>query len=330
MFTPEPPLPFPPGERSMADRLIQLAAETDRIEGYDQPHAIALARLTLVLANEFEMYGPDLTALLFAALGHDLGVRKWKRPYLLRGGPLSWEETLDLWRHPILGEQQAAELHLPRHTQLLIRWHHEWWNGQGYPDGLAESAIPLGARILRVADTYCALTAYRPYREALDPVEAEQIVADQAGIEFDPMVVEVLLGYLQQERERRAAEMIEQTGLPEDALEIGFAEEPGLAPPLLLPVFSETSDSGTTRSETTGPNTGEPEPAPPTTAAADPGHSPGEADKDALDDPLDLAPPLLPTPGEVAYPGEELALLEDLPEETPAVPHNGEKEEEGR
>lgn len=304
----------------MADRLIQLATETDRIEGYDQPHATALARLTQVLASEFEMYGPDLTALLFAALGHDLGVRKWKRAYLLRNGPLSWEETLDLWRHPILGEQQAAELHLPRHTQLLIRWHHEWWNGQGYPDGLAESAIPLGARILRVADTYCALTASRPYREAFDPLEAEQIVADQAGIEFDPLVVEVLLAYLQQERERRAAEMIEQTGLPEDALEIGFAEEPGLAPPLLLPVFSNT-----TRSKTNVPETGEPEPP-----VADSGHSPGEVDEEAPDDPLDLAPPLVPTPSEEANPGEELALLEDLPEETPTVAYQGKKEEEER
>ena len=323
MFTPEPPLPFPPGERSMADRLIKLATETDRIEGYDQPHATALARLTQVLASEFEIYGPDLTALLFAALGHDLGVRKWKRAYLLRNGPLSWEETLDLWRHPILGEQQAAELHLPRHTQLLIRWHHEWWNGQGYPDGLAESAIPLGARILRVADTYCALKASRPYREAFDPLEAEQIVADQAGIEFDPMVVEVLLAYLQEERERRAAEMVEQTGLPEEALEIGFAEEPGLAPPLLLPVFSDTAGS-----ETNGPETGEPDLPAPTTTATDSGHFPGEADEEATDDPLDLAPSLLPTLSEETTPVDELALLEDLPEEPPAVPLVGMKKEE--
>lgn len=319
MFTPEPPLPFPPGERSMADRLIQLATETDRIEGYDQPHATALARLTHVLSNEFEIYGPDLTALLFAALGHDLGVRKWKRTYLLRNGPLSWEETLDLWRHPILGEQQAAELHLPRHTQLLIRWHHEWWNGQGYPDGLAESAIPLGARILRVADTYCALTASRPYREAFDPLEAEQIVADQAGIEFDPMVVEVLLAYLEEERERRAAEIVEQTGLPEDSLEIGFAEEPGLAPPLLLPVFSET----------TGPDTGEPEPPAVATTVVAPNLPPWEANEGAPDDPLDLVPPLLPTRSEQSTPEEEIPLLEDLPEEMPSVAKDG-KEEEGR
>ena len=275
-----------------------------------------------MLSNEFEIYGPDLTALLFAALGHDLGVRKWKRAYLLRSGPLSWEETLDLWRHPILGEQQAAELHLPRHTQLLIRWHHEWWNGQGYPDGLAESAIPLGARILRVADTYCALTASRPYREALDPLEAEQIVADQAGIEFDPMVVEVLLAYLQEERERRAAEMVEQTGLPEDALEIGFAEEPGLAPPLLLPVFSDT-----TGSETNGPGTGEPEPPAATSTVVAPNLPPSKADEEATDDPLDLAPPLLPTRSEEITPEEEIPLLEDLPEEMPSVAQDGKEEE---
>jgi HD-GYP domain-containing protein (c-di-GMP phosphodiesterase class II) len=234
MFTPEPPLSFPPGERAVADRLMQLATETDQVEGYDQPHAIAIARLSEAIAHELELVGPDLTALLFAALAHDLGERKLKRSYLLRPGPLTWEETLDLWRHPILGEQQAAELHLPRHTQLLIRWHHEWWNGQGYPDGLSEGAIPLGARILRLADTYCSLTARRPYREEFDPLEAEQMVADQAGIELDPMLVELLLAILQRERDRAAAEALERTGLLDLPIEIAFADEPGISPPVRL------------------------------------------------------------------------------------------------
>ena len=200
MFTPEPPLKFPPAEQSIADRLLKIAAETDRIEGYTQPHAIAVARLAEVIATRLDMRGHDLTSLLLAALAHDIGERSLKRHYLLRPEALTWEETLDLWRHPILGEQQAAELNLPRQARLLIRWHHEWWNGEGYPDALAGEAIPLGARILRVVDSYCALTTERPYREAFDPLDAEQIIAEQAGIEFDPTIVQILLEYLEAER----------------------------------------------------------------------------------------------------------------------------------
>jgi HD domain len=104
-----------------------------------------------------------------------------------------------LWRHPILGEQAAGELKLPRQTQLLIRWHHEWWNGGGYPDGLAGKAIPPGARILRAVDSYFALISDRPHRRRLDRIEAEQIIADLAGIEFDPQVVKLLLQVLAEE-----------------------------------------------------------------------------------------------------------------------------------
>jgi HD-GYP domain-containing protein (c-di-GMP phosphodiesterase class II) len=76
---------------------------------------------------------------------------------------------------------------------LLIRWHHEWWNGRGYPDNLAGAASPLGARILRVVDTYSALISDRPYREPFDDAVAQQIIADNAGIEFDPRVVKAFL-----------------------------------------------------------------------------------------------------------------------------------------
>lgn len=227
MFTPEPPLKFPPTEQAIADRLMKIAPEIDRIEGYSQPHAMAVARLAAILAASLELRGHDLTALLLAALGHDLGERALKRNYLLRADALTWEETLDLWRHPILGEQQAAELRLPRQAQLLIRWHHEWWNGEGYPDALAGEAIPLGARILRVADTWCALTADRPYRAALDPLEAEEVMADQAGIEFDPLVVQTLLDYLQTTREEEESDPLNL--LLDQAMAIEMDEEPGEA-----------------------------------------------------------------------------------------------------
>ena len=192
-------LTFDEAERSLGSRLLKIAIEIDRVEGYSEPHAIAIAWTAEKVGARMGLHGVDLTALKFAALAHDLGERAMKRDYLLRPRALSWEETLDLWRHPILGEQAAGELKLPRQTQLLIRWHHEWWNGGGYPDGLAGKAIPQGARILRAVDSYFALISDRPHRRRYERIEAEQIIADLAGIEFDPQVVKLLLQVLAEE-----------------------------------------------------------------------------------------------------------------------------------
>jgi hypothetical protein len=200
MFAPQPLLHFSDAERPLGERLLKLAAETDRIEGYPQAHASAIARLAEKLGQRLGLRGVDLSALKFAALAHDLGERAMKRDYLLRPGSLTWEEQLDLWRHPIIGEQAAADAKLPRQAQLLIRWHHEWWNGHGYPDGLAGADIPLGARILRVVDTYCALLSDRPHRAKSEPESVEQFIADQAGIEADPRVVQEFLAWLAEER----------------------------------------------------------------------------------------------------------------------------------
>lgn len=200
-----PPI-FTEAERSLGERLLKMALETDRVEGYTEPHAVMIARLAETIGVQMGLHGTDLSALKFAALAHDIGERGMKRNYLLQPNPLSWEETLDMWRHPILGEQSAAELQLPRQTQLLIRWHHEWWNGLGYPDGLTATAIPLGARILRAVDSYCALISRRPHRQNFDLLDAEQIVADQAGIELDPQIVKLLLALVIGERKQREAE----------------------------------------------------------------------------------------------------------------------------
>ena len=116
-----------------------------------------------------------------------------EREYIPSNHILTADEKLDMQRHPVIGEQEIAKLGLQRGVQLLVRWHHEWWNGMGYPDGLEGEQIPLAARILRVADTYAALTGTRPFRVALGADEARKYVAEWAGIEFDPLVAKALL-----------------------------------------------------------------------------------------------------------------------------------------
>ncbi|MBK9709393.1 MAG: HD domain-containing protein [Acidobacteria bacterium] len=236
-------------ERASGERLLKTALEVDRVEGYSQPHSIMMAALAERIGTHMGLHGSDLTALKFAALAHDLGERTMKRNYLLRPDPLTWEETLDLWRHPILGEQAASELKLPRQTQLLIRWHHEWWNGNGYPDSLSGESIPLGARILRVVDSWCSLISNRPHRPRFSEAEAEQMIADFAGIEFDPTVASILLDLFAEEKEtRNAATPLEETA-HETELKTDPASEPVLPfeqshpwePELEAAVTSETT-----------------------------------------------------------------------------------------
>ena len=116
-----------------------------------------------------------------------------ERDYIKRSGSLTDEERLDLARHPIIGESEVASVGADRAAQLIIRWHHEWWNGGGYPDALRRQEIPLAARILRVADSYASITDARPFRPAMSEREARQHMADWAGIEFDPKSVRALL-----------------------------------------------------------------------------------------------------------------------------------------
>src|SRR5918997_4997612 len=209
---------FAETERAAGEAFLRLAAAADEFEGYAHPHAPRVARLADALAARFRLGRFDRTSLVFAALLHDLGELAMKRDYIKHAGPLTEAERLDLQRHPVIGEQEAARAGTDRAVQLLVRWHHEWFGGGGYPDALRGEQIPLGARILRVADAYAALTDARPWRPAGTETEARKPLALWAGIEFDPAVV---LAFLSLE------------GLPElrsFARSTGATEEPAPAP----------------------------------------------------------------------------------------------------
>jgi HD-GYP domain-containing protein (c-di-GMP phosphodiesterase class II) len=186
-------LDFSENERVMGDAFMRLATAADDFERYAHPHAARIARLADALARQFHLAQQDRASLKIAALAHDLGEVAMERDYIKREGALKEEERLDLARHPIIGEQETARAGADRGAQLLVRWHQEWWNGAGYPDALRREQIPLGARILRVADAYAALTDARPYRPARTEEEARQHLMEWAGLEFDPRVVRAFL-----------------------------------------------------------------------------------------------------------------------------------------
>ena len=176
-------------DRAAGEAYLQLAAAADRFEAYANPHAIRIAAIADKLAEAFHMARQDRKLLRIAAYMHDLGEVAMEREYIQRAGSLTDEERLDLARHPVIGEQEVARASADRAVQLFVRWHHEWWNGCGYPDALRHNEIPLGARILRVADSYAALTDARPFRPAMSEEKAREQLIERAAIEFDPAVV---------------------------------------------------------------------------------------------------------------------------------------------
>ena len=175
------------------EKLLRLSSEMDAFEGYEETHALRVATLAASIAAAFNISPHDLFFLQQAAVLHDIGEMEMAREYIAASRSLTGDERVDLQRHPVIGEQATAKHGLSRAVQLIVRWHHEWWNGGGYPDCLAGEQIPLAARILRVADTYAALISPRPFRAAMSADDARKYMAEWAGIEFDPAVVKAFL-----------------------------------------------------------------------------------------------------------------------------------------
>lgn len=202
-------------ELQIDQKLLKLSETIDRFEGYAHPHAERIAVIADALAMKFNFASHDRFALNQAALVHDIGELVMKREYINANRILRDDERIDMQRHTVIGEQQAAKRGLSRAVQLLVRWHHEWWNGAGYPDALETDQIPLAARILRVADTYAALTDARPYSVPISEAEAKRYLVEWSGIEFDPKVVKAFLSladipelwsYAEKEKEQFAAQ----------------------------------------------------------------------------------------------------------------------------
>ena len=175
------------------EQLILKSSDTDAFEGYPSGHSLRIAAIVDSLGLAFNFETHDRFYLQQAALVRNVGEMQMNRDYIHLSRVLTIDERIDLERHPVIGEQAAAKMDLSRGVQLIVRWHHEWWNGSGYPDGLEGEHIPLAARILRVADTYAALTNERPFRPALTTENARKYLIEWAAIEFDPTVVKAFL-----------------------------------------------------------------------------------------------------------------------------------------
>jgi HD-GYP domain-containing protein (c-di-GMP phosphodiesterase class II) len=170
-------------------------------------HARQVAELSSRVGHFIGITGDDLADLELAACFHDIGKTAVPDEVLLKPAPLDTSE----WRTMTCHAEWGAELlrHLPGCAPVapIVRHHHERWDGQGYPDGLARGEIPRASRIIGVCDAYDAMITDRPYRAALDPGVARSKLREAAGSHFDPDAVDALLGAIAAPRFRRTASL---------------------------------------------------------------------------------------------------------------------------
>jgi HD-GYP domain-containing protein (c-di-GMP phosphodiesterase class II) len=167
--------------------LAQLVATAESADPSLRLHSHHVARLSLAIGRALYLPQRKLAMLAFAAAVHDIGKIAVPSSVLTKPGPLEPWERLAVERHPAEG-QRLLEPHVNSPELLaIVRSHHERWDGHGYPDGLAAEQIPLGARIVAVADAFTAMVEPRPYREPLSGDRARTELLDQAGAQFDPV-----------------------------------------------------------------------------------------------------------------------------------------------
>jgi HD-GYP domain-containing protein (c-di-GMP phosphodiesterase class II) len=187
-------------ERDLAltlDASVQsLAALLDLRDGYTGQHSSTVVRLCEEVGRRVGVAGAELEHLRIAAHLHDLGKIGVPDQILHKPGPLDAAEWSIMREHPVWGARALEQIPGFRAASLAVRHHHERWDGQGYPDGLAGERIPLGARVIAVCDAYEAMTSTRPYRPAIAEQLARERIVAGTGTQFDPAVTWGLLGAL--------------------------------------------------------------------------------------------------------------------------------------
>lgn len=169
-----------------------LALAIDAKDHTTHSHLHRVRTYALEIAKEMGLGDQDSDALRAAALLHDVGKLAVPDHIISKPGRLTPEEFEKMKIHPIVGAEILEKVAFPYPVAPIVRSHHEKWDGSGYPDGLRGEKIPIGARILAAVDCLDAMASDRQYRKALPLEEAMNKVAEQAGISFDPRVVEIL------------------------------------------------------------------------------------------------------------------------------------------
>jgi len=181
-------------QEELEEKLELMVKAMEARDPYTSGHSRRVSEYALAIARELRLSTNDVDGIKRAALLHDVGkIYEEFAPLLRKQGKLTAEEMIIMQTHVIRsGQLVSTATRLRGSVEAMIKHHHENFNGTGYPDGLAGSQIPLGARIIMIADTIDAMTTDRPYRRAMTLGRALEELEKYAGLQFDPMLVQLV------------------------------------------------------------------------------------------------------------------------------------------
>jgi putative nucleotidyltransferase with HDIG domain len=162
-------------------------------DAYMKAHSANVTRYAVAIAETLELDPDEAGVIRRAAMVHDIGKIAVPDSILRKRGALDDHERRIMQRHVLAGVEILGQIRFLERETPIVRHHHEYWNGGGYPDGISGEAIPLGARILAVADAFDAITADRVYRKARSVSQALQVLIEESGRQFDAEVVDAMV-----------------------------------------------------------------------------------------------------------------------------------------
>lgn len=187
-------------DRTYVETIMALALAVEAKDPYSAGHSKRVAFYAEKLAQAIDLDPETVKALHGAGILHDIGKIGIKDEILLKNNPLTPDEEKIMDQHPLIGEAILKPVRSLQSLVPLVRYHHERYDGSGYPEGLKGEAIPLGARILTVADTYDAMITDRPYRKRMSFDQAKAELKKCAGTQCDPTLVEAFLRVLSEKK----------------------------------------------------------------------------------------------------------------------------------
>jgi HD-GYP domain-containing protein (c-di-GMP phosphodiesterase class II) len=184
-------------QRAIYQSLLGLANALEAKDAYTRGHSERVGAWSRSVAAALGLPSAEIDMIGQAGLLHDIGKIGIPEALLRKAGALNAEEWAVMRNHPLIGAQIVAPFDFFTGGALMIRHHHERCDGSGYPDGLAQDEIPIGARVIAVADVYDALTSNRPYRAALPHATAIEHLTESAGRTLDEDAVAAFVGLIQ-------------------------------------------------------------------------------------------------------------------------------------
>jgi len=184
-------------ESNYKNTIITLSNAVDARDPNTAGHSERVAKISLDIGIKLNLSESQLKNLELASLFHDIGKIGIPDKILLKPEKLTDDEFEIIKRHPVIGVNILTNINYLEPTLMLILFHHEKYSGNGYPTGIREREIPLGARIIAIADSYDAMISDRPYRKGMSPEAAVAEIINQRGIQFDPFIVDVFVEIFQ-------------------------------------------------------------------------------------------------------------------------------------